>query len=105
MKKWTTALMRRRVKPIVAWRAMRRLLADPDDTTQVFNIIEALKGDSLSKATKRLSASDAGRKLLQKKPDIVTKLNDRAWLLSLPAGSVGRTYYDFVHGENLSADG
>lgn len=105
MKKWTTALMRRRVKPIVAWRAMRRLLADPDDTTQVFNIIEALKGDSLSKATKRLSASEAGRKLLQKKPDIVTKLNDRAWLLSLPAGSVGRTYYDFVHGENLSADG
>lgn len=51
MTKWITALMSRRVKPIAAWRAMRRLLADPDDTTQVFNIIEALKGDSLSKAT------------------------------------------------------
>jgi ubiquinone biosynthesis protein COQ4 len=46
-----------------------------------------------------------GRRLLQAKPDIVSKLNDRAWLLSLPEGSVGRTYYDFVHGENLSADG
>jgi ubiquinone biosynthesis protein COQ4 len=42
---------------------------------------------------------------LHAKPDIVSKLNDRAWLLSLPEGSVGRTYYDFVHGENLSADG
>lgn len=67
MTKWTTALMRRRVKPIVAWRAMRRLLADPDDTTQVFNIIEALKGDSLSQATHRLRTSEGGRKLLQKK--------------------------------------
>jgi ubiquinone biosynthesis protein COQ4 len=54
MTQWTTALMSRRVKPLVAWRAMRRLLADPNDTTQVFSIIEALKGDSLSKATRRL---------------------------------------------------
>ena len=98
MTKWKTALMSRRVKPIVAWRAMRRLLADPDDTTQVFNIIEALKGDSLSKATQRLRTTEGGRRLLQNRPDIVSVLNDRAWLLSLPEGSVGRTYYDFVHG-------
>ena len=62
MTQWTTALLSRRVKPFVAWRAIRRLLADPDDTTQVFSIIEALKGDSLSKATQRLRASESGRR-------------------------------------------
>ncbi len=84
---------------------MRRLMADPDDTSQVFRIIEALKGNSLKRALKRLRASSHGQALLDGKPDIVTRLNDREWLASLPAGSVGRAYHDFVHGENLSADG
>ena len=61
---------------------MRELLKNPDDTTQVFHIIEALKGDSLGAAVRRLRSSDRGRALLQKKPDIVSKLNDRGWLLS-----------------------
>ena len=96
--------LRNEIKPLVAWRAMRELLRNPDDTTQVFHIIEALKGDSLGRAVRRLESTDRGQALLRAKPDIVTKLNDRAWLLSLPAGSVGRAYYDFVHAENLSAD-
>ena len=97
--------LRNQIKPIVAWRAMRELLKNPDDTSQVFHIIEALKGDSLGAAVRRLRTIDRGRELLAQKPDIVAKLNDRAWLLSLPAGSVGRAYYDFVHAENLSAEG
>jgi len=105
MKHLKRHLMSQQVKPFVAWRAMRRLLRDPDDTTQVFNIIEALKGDSLGAAVRRLRMTDSGRALLSTKPDIVTRLNDREWLLSLPDGSLGRAYYNFVHGENLSADG
>ena len=97
--------VRNQIKPLAAWRAMRELLRNPDDTTQVFHIIEALKGDSLGDAVRRLRASDRGRALLQKKPSIVPALNDREALLSLPAGSVGRAYYDFVHAEDLSADG
>ena len=84
--------LRNEIKPLVAWRAMRELLRNPDDTKQVFHIIEALKGDSLSRAVRRLASTDRGQALLQAKPDIVPKLNDRAWLLSLPAGSVGRAY-------------
>jgi ubiquinone biosynthesis protein COQ4 len=105
VKRLKTLWLRNQVKPLAAWRAMRELLKNPDDTTQVFHIIEALKGDSLGAAVRRLRSSDRGRALLQKKPDIVSKLNDRKWLLSLPAGSIGRAYYDFVHAENLSADG
>ena len=105
MKRLRAMLMRQQIKPVAAMRAMRKLLTDPDDTTQVFHIIEALKGDSLWAAVKRLRASGAGRVLLKKKPNIVSKLNDRDGLLALPEGSLGRAYYDFVHGENLSADG
>ena len=105
MKRLRSLWLRNQIKPLVAWRAMRELLRNPDDTTQVFHIIEALKGDSLGAAVRRLRATERGRALLRKKPDIVSKLNDREWLLSLPAGSIGRAYYDFVHAENLSADG
>ena len=105
MKRLRSLWLRNQIKPLVAWRAMRELLRNPDDTTQVFHIIEALKGDSLGAAVRRLRATERGRALLRKKPDIVSKLNDREWLLSLPVGSIGRAYYDFVHAENLSADG
>ena len=105
MKRLRSLWLRNQIKPLAAWRAMRELLKNPDDTTQVFHIIEALKGDSLGAAVRRLRSSDRGRALLQKKPDIVSKLNDREWLLGLPVGSVGRAYYDFVHAEELSADG
>ena len=105
MKRLKSLWLRNQIKPLVAWRAMRELLKNPDDTTQVFHIIEALKGNSLGAAVGRLRSSDRGRALLQKKPDIVSKLNDREWLLSLPANSIGRAYYDFVHAEDLSADG
>ena len=105
MKRLRAMLMRQQIKPVAAMRAMRKLLNDPDDTTQVFHIIEALKGDSLWAAVKRLRASETGRVLLKRKPNIVSKLNDRDALLALPEGSLGRAYYDFVHGESLSADG
>ena len=105
MKRLKSLWLRNQIKPLVAWRAMRELLKNPDDTTQVFHIIEALKGNSLGAAVGRLRSSDRGRALLQKKPDIGSKLNDREWLLSLPANSIGRAYYDFVHAEDLSADG
>ena len=69
--------MRNQIKPLAAWRAMCELLRNPDDTAQVFHIIEALKGDSLGGAVRRLRATSRGRALLQMKPDIVPMLNDR----------------------------
>ena len=105
MKPLKSLWLRNQIKPLTAWRAMRELLKNPDDTTQVFHIIEALEGNSLGAAVGRLRSSDRGRALLHKKPDIVSKLNDREWLLSLPANSIGRAYYGFVHAEDLSADG
>ena len=38
-----------------AWRSLRRLFADPDDTRAVFEIIDALPGRSGERAFRRLS--------------------------------------------------
>ena len=94
-----------RIKPIQAGLAISRLLRDPDDTGQVFKVLEALRGDSLSRALRRMRNDERGQALLAEQPNIVDALNDREALAALPEGSIGRTYFDFVHAEGLSADG
>jgi ubiquinone biosynthesis protein COQ4 len=88
-----------------AVRAVRALLADPDDLPQVFTLLEAISGDTLARMEKRLGASDAGRRILATRPEIVSKLEDREALRSLPKNSLGRTYLDFVESEGISAMG
>ena len=94
-----------RIKPIQAGLAISRLLRDPEDTGQVFKILEALRGDSLSRALRRMRNDERGQALLEEQPNIVNALNDREALAALPEGSIGKAYYDFVHAEGLSADG
>jgi len=93
------------VKPIQALRSVRALIADPDNTGEVFKVIEALKGGSLSRAVARLEATAEGRELLRNKPDILPVLSDREALRAMPEGSVGRMYLKFVESQSLSADG
>ena len=52
MKRLKTMWLRNQIKPLVAWRAMRELLKNPDDTTQVFHIIEAVSYTHLTLPTK-----------------------------------------------------
>jgi len=94
-----------RVQPLVALRAMRELLNSPDDTGQVFKIIEALKGNSIKHATRRMFDSASGRPLIEKRSAIVPILSDRDALASMPEGSLGRAYLEFVRKQDLSADG
>ncbi|MDB5466166.1 MAG: uncharacterized protein JWQ46_928 [Phenylobacterium sp.] len=88
-----------------AIRSLRRLLADKDDTTQVFEIMRALNGASTAKGYHRLLTSPEGGRIAYERPEFARKLMDDAWLDSLPAGSVGAAYRDFVRSERLSADG
>jgi ubiquinone biosynthesis protein COQ4 len=91
--------------PRRAFRAARILTNDPDDLPQVFTIIESLSFDTMERITAGLRRSETGRALLEKKPDIVEVLADRAALARLPEGSLGRAYLDFVERENISAQG
>src|SRR5580704_5479869 len=88
-----------------ALRAVRALLADPDDLPQVFTLLEAFSGDTLERMERRLAASEPGRRLLAERPDVVRLLEDRDALRRLPAGSLGRAYLAFLESENISAAG
>lgn len=88
-----------------ALKSLRRLLADKEDTTQVFEIMRALNGSSTAKGYHRLLATPKGGRLAYERVEFAQRLMDDAWLDSMPAGSVGAAYRDFVRSENLSAEG
>ena len=94
-----------RPRPITAWRAIRALKANPDDTTAVFQVIGACAGNSFSRNWQRMQADTTGRKILSERRFLLPVLSDRKRLESLPTGSLGRRYAEFMREETLSADG
>ncbi|HEY1958218.1 MAG TPA: Coq4 family protein [Polyangiaceae bacterium] len=91
--------------PLRAFRAARVVAADPDQLPEVFTIIESLSVDTLQRIGRRMQESEMGRRLIEKRPDVVELLADRDALAKLPAGSLGRAYLAFVEREKISADG
>ncbi|HEX4336349.1 MAG TPA: Coq4 family protein [Polyangiaceae bacterium] len=88
-----------------ALRALRALVADPDDTAQVFRIIDALSGHNAERTVKRVRRSATGRTLLTDKPAILEKLLDRTTLEKLPENTFGRAYLRFLDSEGITAEG
>lgn len=88
-----------------AWQGIRALIANPDDTNQVFKIIRALAGRSGERQFQRFLASPQGPTILAERRSLIGRLADRAYLGSLPEGSLGRVYLEFVEREEISADG
>ena len=87
-----------------AVRALRGLLANPDDTSQVFKIIDALSSGVPARTVAGFEASRAGQRLLAERPEILRRLEGRRALAALPAGSLGRAYVDFMNEGSLSAE-
>lgn len=94
-----------RLDPLRALRALLALTKDPDDTSQVFAIVDAFSLHAPARIMRAFRASAAGRRLLAERPDIVPLLADRATLRRLPDGSLGRAYLAFVEGEGITASG
>lgn len=94
-----------RFRPLKAWNHMQRLIADKEDTEQVFHIIEALNGRSFEKNFYSFVESPEGQALLEKREFLPPLLDDHAWIRELPEGTVGRAYMDFMEREGLSAKG
>jgi ubiquinone biosynthesis protein COQ4 len=88
-----------------AFRAVRALLADPDDTIQVFRIMEALNAGTSVKNYKRLLATDEGGRVAYARVELVDLLTDRAWLARFAAGTVGAAYRSFLDKTGFSAEG
>ncbi|APR77565.1 Hypothetical protein A7982_02912 [Minicystis rosea] len=102
----TTALPAPAVDLPRAARSLRALIKNPDDLPQVFALIESLSSEShLRRLRAGFRKTEAGRRLLRTRPDIVTVLADRDRLRAMPEGSLGRAYLAFVESENISAQG
>src|ERR1700683_390469 len=100
-----SALADTRIHPIAAFRAMRNLTRDKEDTRQVFLLNSALRGKTTERQFERFRQSETGKAVLAERRKLLDRLNDRAALAALPAGTLGRAYYDFMSAENLSAAG
>lgn len=88
-----------------AWRALGRLWEDPDDTSAVFEIIDALPGRAGERAFVRFGRTDVGARVFREEADLIRLLEDHAYLRSLPAGSLGCVYLDFMITQNLTPGG
>lgn len=92
-------------RPFKAWKHMQKLIADKEDTEQVFHIIEALNGRSFERNFWAFAAKPAGQRLLAEKAYLPPMLDDHSWIRELPEGTVGRAYVEFMEREGLSAQG
>lgn len=88
-----------------AFKAVRKLLSDKEDTSQVFIILEALAGRSGERTFARFLKTPHAQEILRAEHSLLEVLNDRAALAQLPAGSLGRVYYEFTEREQITADG
>jgi hypothetical protein len=71
-----------RVRPLRALRAFRNLMADKEDTAQVFEIMQALNGRSTARSYQRLIATVSGGRIAYERQELAAYLSD--WKTSLP---------------------
>lgn len=94
-----------RFKPFKALACMQKLIADKEDTAQVFHIIDALNGRAAVRLLERFAQTPKGAARLAERRYLPPLLDDHDSLLALPDGSVGRAYVDFMRREGLTAQG
>jgi ubiquinone biosynthesis protein COQ4 len=95
----------RRFRPFKALTHFRKLMADKEDTEQVFHIFDCLPRKGFLPESKAFIESPRGAALMATEPYLPDILDDHATLSALPAGSVGRAYIEFMKREGLSAAG
>jgi ubiquinone biosynthesis protein COQ4 len=94
-----------RLDPKRALKAMVALTENPDDTSQVFTIIESLSGHAPARMLRGFRDDANGRRLLAERPNLIAILADHERLGAMPAGSLAHAYLAFVQSEGITADG
>jgi ubiquinone biosynthesis protein COQ4 len=94
-----------RLHPIAAYRAVRKLMQNREDTRQVFLLIDALRGKTTLRQLARFRQTEFGQRALAERRRLFDRLEDWETLKALPTGTLGRAYYEFMESEHLSAAG
>jgi ubiquinone biosynthesis protein COQ4 len=98
-------MIENRYRPLVALDAIRKLIRNKEDTSQVFRLLVALRGMSFVRNVKRFKATPLGARVLTEKRDLVDVLVDRVYLEKLPVGSLGREFIAFMDGCGITPEG
>jgi ubiquinone biosynthesis protein COQ4 len=88
-----------------AFRAVRKLLRDSDDTTQVFVIMRSLNGPAAGRNFDRLLTTADGPRMAYRRVELAERLSDPAFVASFAPGTVGAAYRSFLESTGYSAAG
>ncbi len=91
------------------WRAaldaIGKLMANGDDTTQVFRIMRALNVGNAARNYARLLATEQGGRIAYDRVELAARFSDPAYVARFAPGTVGAAYRDFLATTGYSADG
>ena len=88
-----------------AFDAIRKLLANGDDTTQVFRIMRALNVGAGPRGYARLISTAQGGRLASSQVELARRFSDAKWVAGFAPGTVGAAYRDWLAKTGYSADG
>ena len=88
-----------------AFSSIRQLLANGDDTTQVFKIMRALNVGNAPMNYARLLGSHEGGRIAYERVEMATRLSDPQFVAGFAPGTVGAAYRDWLATTGYSADG
>jgi ubiquinone biosynthesis protein COQ4 len=79
----------------LAWRSLRELIDDPDDTAKAIDLNYAIGGREFEASFQRFLAGPYSRDLLAHQRSLSDALGDRDALARMPDDSLGRAYLQF----------
>lgn len=88
-----------------ALNAVRKLIADPKDTPQVFVIMQSLNGKSNVAGYHRLLSTSQGGQLAYQQVELAAQFSEPNFLDQFAEGTVGHQYKTMMKATGYSADG
>lgn len=88
-----------------AFTAIRKLLANGDDTEQVFRIMRALNAGNLQHVYARFIATEDGGRMAYDRVELAQVFSQPGFTEQFAPGTVGAAYADFLRTTGYSADG
>jgi ubiquinone biosynthesis protein COQ4 len=88
-----------------AFDAIRKLMANGDDTTQVFRIMRALNVGNAPMNYARLIATEQGGRLAYERTELAQLFSQPGYARQFAPGTVGAAYGHFLDSTGYSADG
>jgi ubiquinone biosynthesis protein COQ4 len=94
---------RQRMRWRTAWRALRDLLADADDTAKAIELNYAIGRNDFERGFQCFLATPGGRHLLEARPSLAAALSDRAALERAGERSLARAYLGYLDANGFTA--